>query len=361
MSVTVRVQVLGGFLGSGKTTAVIALARHFARQGHRVAAITNDHGDIAFDAKTIKAEAIDAREISEGCLCCRFRDFLYAADDLLGSVKPDIVLAEPVGTILDLPRGLLLPLCRYAGERYTVGALSVLIDPQRFQAMNSDTNFDPSVRYLYQQQLNEADILVLNKSDILSASDRRRLLETLSTEYPAAKTFVVSALKGEGIEEWGRYLLDTAWSETPQDSRVDYEEYRRGESKLGYVDAVLRWESSGEFDAVAVVRGIIALLQDRLGSLGIPVAHMKVAVGSDKEGIRVNWTGGEDTDWTSFPCGSSWRDRMAVTIRAQGDPEQIEDVFRCTVRDVSELQRLEPAFESMAAFRPRPLLGGCST
>ncbi|MFH1743014.1 MAG: GTP-binding protein [bacterium] len=355
MSATVRVQVLGGFLGSGKTTAVIALARHFTRQGYHVAAITNDHGDIGFDAQTIRAESIDAREISEGCLCCRFQDFLYAADNLLENVKPDIVLAEPVGTCLYLPRGLLLPLSRYARERYTVGPLSVLVDPHRFRSMISGHDFDPSVRYLFEQQLGEADILVINKSDTLSPSDCEQLMKDISARYPKASVHVISALRGDGIEEWATNLLETAWEESKgDDSRADYEEYRRAESTLGYLDAIVKWESSNDLDTVALARGTIALLQHRLNGLGVPVAHMKMAVVSAKNSFRVHWIAHEDPEWIDLPPGPVTENSMIVTIRAQGDPEQIEGLFKSTVRDVSNVQHVEPLFESVTAFRPWP-------
>jgi len=348
----VRILILGGFLGSGKTTAVIALAKYFGRAGYRIAAVTNDHGDINFDAKTIRSASIEAREISEGCLCCRFNDFLYAADDILEKTEPDILLAEPVGTCLNLPRGLLLPLCRYTRERYDAGPLSVLVDPYRFRMV--DQEFDPSVRYLFEQQLAEGDIIVINKGDLMTATESEEIQSEITERYPSAKTFIISALEGQGIEKWGDYLLETLWDEDIERSRADYDEYRLAESKLGYVDAALRWEPVGNLDEVAFVRGIIALLQGRLRECGIPVAHIKIAVASHGRGTRVNWTGGEEAEWHEFSPEPEWENRLSSTIRIQGDPEEAREIFESTVHEVAEVQKLDIEIESLQAFCPSP-------
>ncbi len=352
MSKKVRILVLGGFLGSGKTTAVIALAKKFSEKGYRVAAVTNDHGDINFDAKTIRSASIEAREISEGCLSCRFNDFLYAADDILEKTAPDILLAEPVGTCLNLPRGVLLPLCRYTRERYETGPLSVLVDP--FRLKNLDREFDPSVRYLFEQQVAEGDIVVLNKADLLTATDMKEIQREIGEKYPSAEIFVISALKEDGIERWADYLSETLWDQNTERNRADYDKYRLAESKLGYVDAAVGWERSEKLDEVAFARGVIALLQSRLRECEIPVAHIKIAVASNGRGTRVNWTGGEEADWHEYEPEPEWENRLSSTIRVQGDPEQVENIFSSTVRDVAEVQKLNIEIESLHAFRPSP-------
>ena len=352
MSKKVRILVLGGFLGSGKTTAVIALANRFTEKGYRVAAVTNDHGDINFDTKTIRSASIEAREISEGCLCCRFNDFLYAADDILEKTAPDILLAEPVGTCLNLPRGVLLPLCRYTRERYETGPLSVLVDP--FRLKNLDREFDQSVRYLFEQQVAEGDIIVLNKADLLTQTEIEKIQKEIEEKHPTAKTFIVSALKQEGMDQWADHLLATLWDEDLERNRADYEKYRLAESKLGYVDAVLSWKPSEKPDEVAFARGIIALLQSRLRECEIPVAHIKIAVASNGRGTRVNWTGSEEAEWHEYKPEPEWENRLSSTIRVQGDPAQTGEIFESTVREIAAIQNSSIEIESLRAFRPSP-------
>ncbi|HPA45740.1 MAG TPA: GTP-binding protein [bacterium] len=359
MNEPIRLIVLGGFLGSGKTTSLLALARYYAGLGYRTAAITNDHGSIGFDTQTIRAQAIEAREISEGCLCCRFRDFLYAADDLLNSTKPEIILAEPVGTCLNLPRGLLLPISRYTGERYTTAPLSVLVDPHRYREMKNGNRAEDCVRYLFEQQLREADILVVNKCDTLSDKEQDEVLAGIRADFPLAQLKPISAFRGDGMESWGRYLLDETWQENPQRSAVDYDRYIDAESSLGYLDCELAFRSEDELDLIALTRGGIALLKDRFEEIGARVAHVKTAGSSGRGSFRVHWTGLGEPEWIAVEKALESADCLTVTVRAKGDPDRIAEVFRATFQEVAAVQRAEPIFRSLRAFRPRPPRGEC--
>ena len=155
----VRLYVVGGFLGAGKTTALTSLADRFTQRGKRVAMITNDQTDGLVDSEIVRTQGIDYREISGACFCTRFRDFLGTADSLFQDVRPDVILAEPVGSAADLIATVVKPLRVYAGERYEVMPLTVLADPNRVGEMFvDDSNRDaaPSwpedIRYLYERK-----------------------------------------------------------------------------------------------------------------------------------------------------------------------------------------------------------------
>lgn len=83
-----RVIVVGGFLGAGKTTLMAQAAKHFAAQGKRVAIITNDQAAELVDTHFFSGMGIAVKEIAGGCFCCRFEDLEKAANDLLTSCGP---------------------------------------------------------------------------------------------------------------------------------------------------------------------------------------------------------------------------------------------------------------------------------
>ena len=62
--------VIGGFLGSGKTTMLLQLAKVFVDKGLKTAIIVNESGEVGVDGATIKAEGYNATELPEGCICC---------------------------------------------------------------------------------------------------------------------------------------------------------------------------------------------------------------------------------------------------------------------------------------------------
>src|SRR6185312_8109073 len=121
---------VGGFLGAGKTTLVIAAARHLQQQGLKPAAILNDQGADLVDTAYTRASGLPASEVTGGCFCCRFSDFLAAADQLR-SYAPDVIFAEPVGSCTDLSATILQPLKSGSLGQYRLAPLTVLVDPTR--------------------------------------------------------------------------------------------------------------------------------------------------------------------------------------------------------------------------------------
>ena len=126
-----RYIMIGGFLGAGKTTAVAALAQHLTRTGLRVGLITNDQGSELVDTAMLRARGFATEEIPGGCFCCRFNSLVDAAQKLTDATRPDVFIAEPVGSCTDLVATVTYPLRRIYGDSFTIAPLSVLVDPVR--------------------------------------------------------------------------------------------------------------------------------------------------------------------------------------------------------------------------------------
>src|SRR5262245_36691175 len=123
--------MLGGFLGAGKTTAVSKLAHHLTSQGRRVGLITNDQGSELVDTAMLASHGFPVEEISGGCFCCRFNSLIEAAKKLSVENRPDVFIAEPVGSCTDLVATVTYPLRRIYGHNFSIAPLSVLLDPIR--------------------------------------------------------------------------------------------------------------------------------------------------------------------------------------------------------------------------------------
>src|SRR3954467_12520402 len=107
---TVRFIALSGFLGAGKTTTMIAAARHLERRGEKVAVITNDQGTVLVDTQLVRSALDNVSEVTGGCFCCRFDDLLVAAQALIDQGNARTLLAEAVGSCTDLQATVIRPL-----------------------------------------------------------------------------------------------------------------------------------------------------------------------------------------------------------------------------------------------------------
>ncbi len=275
--------MIGGFLGAGKTTAVARFAALLQARGLRAGLITNDQGSGLVDTSVLRARGFATEEIPGGCFCCRFNSLVDAAGRLTAATRPDVFVAEPVGSCTDLVATVTYPLRRIYGDSFTIAPLSVLIDPQRALrvfGLAEGRAFSDKVLYIYRKQLEEADIIVINKQDTVTAAELCALRGVLQRDYPHAEVLAVSARTGEGLDAWFDRLLASE-QQARRVMEVDYAIYADGEALLGWLNATLQLTASAEFDANTVLEALARTLQQQLAGAGAEVAHLKMTFSPD--------------------------------------------------------------------------------
>ena len=190
-----RYIMIGGFLGHGKTTAILQLARQLTDAGQRVGLITNDQSIGLVDTQLFATRPLAVEEITGGCFCCRFNSLVEAAERLSSKHAPEVFLAEPVGSCTDLKATVDYPLRRMYGDAYSVAPYSVLVDPiraARVLGLRTDKSFSEKVLYIYGKQLEEADLIVINKIDLLREDERAELDHVLSQRFSGPRVHAIS-------------------------------------------------------------------------------------------------------------------------------------------------------------------------
>src|SRR5438876_4401887 len=124
-----RFVMVGGFLGAGKTTTLARLARFYRCRGQKVGLVTNDQAADLVDTNSLRAQGFPVEEVSGACFCCRFDDLVQRVEKLGAGERPDVILAEPVGSCTDLVATVVQPLKDLCGARFQVAAYAVLSKP----------------------------------------------------------------------------------------------------------------------------------------------------------------------------------------------------------------------------------------
>ena len=92
-SIAMRIAQVTGFLGTGKTTFLSALAQELADRDQKVAIIVNDVGHINVDQKLMESRGLNVKEVAGGCICCEVQGtFTTTVFNLHMGFKPDIIL-----------------------------------------------------------------------------------------------------------------------------------------------------------------------------------------------------------------------------------------------------------------------------
>jgi len=352
--------LVGGFLGAGKTTLIGKLVRHLQLTGLRCGVVTNDQATGLVD--TALAESLDGAAISEiagGCFCCKLTELesmLTGQWQDQPESAPDVIIAEPVGSCTDLVATVILPLRQTFGDSVTVCPLSVVLDGRRALAslggrrLPGDLSKD--VGYIYRKQIEEAEIVVINKKDLLGEDDLADLMSRIDSNFPGKETFVLSARKGEGLEVWATHILGAETN--PQLLMdVDYVRYGLGEALLGWCNAEVDLECVHAEDGDQLLNRVAVAIAAALKEQGAEVAHFKMSL-ADEEGrlgvINQVISGVEPEISKSFG-GSLRHGRLTVNLRAEGDPAELQETVQRAVAQLSE-GPISARLRDLAAFRP---------
>jgi len=356
---TPRYIMIGGFLGAGKTTSMLKAAEYFSSQGLRVGLISNDQSQGLVDTNLFSSSGFATQEISGGCFCCRFPSLLQASEKLEQETRPDVYLAEPVGSCTDLVATVVYPLEQMYGARYRIAPLSVLVDPiraQRFLGLLEGKTFSPKVNYIYDKQLQEADLIVVNKKELLDPSSLERLTGELAQRYPNSEVLTVSVRNSEGLSQWFS-KLENSQSNRRSTMEVDYQVYAEGEAMLGWVN--MSWSISGsEFDGNRLLVELLESIHRRLvGAQEFGIAHLKATLVPDQgNDLAVANLVREDGQvelayWLVEGLASG---ELTVNLRAESDPQALGKAVEECLQKACQQFRLSAVEVHSSAFRPLP-------
>ncbi len=183
---------LAGFLGSGKTTLLVQLGTALSKAGKKVAIIVNEVGEIGVDGAVIDSFGLKSVEITDGCICCSLSGSLQHTLQLITrEYEPDIIIIEPTGIALTAIIKKLVRTSMVHEERlYTV----CLIDAYR--ALKLFKEADTFLR----SQVNGADIVAVNKTDLVDDEVRDKVTELIKNISPESEIVFMSAKNGVGID-----------------------------------------------------------------------------------------------------------------------------------------------------------------
>lgn len=347
---TTRLVIVGGFLGAGKTTLLLKAAQRLTIQGYRVGLLTNDQGEDLVDTALGAQAAIHVTEVAGGCFCCRFPDLLAGLQRLEEVAAPDLVLLEPVGSCTDLVATVVRPLVQLHGARYQLAPLTILLDSTRDLA-----SFPPNVHYLYQQQLAEAELLLLTKTDQLSPEQCDTQHTQLQTAYPQARLLATSAQTGAGLDEWLAIVLGQS-SRNPAALVIDYERYAAAEAALGWLNVKGMVRANQDFSAQAWASTLLTTLADTFTSQGAPIAHIKTLVTTPHAQFKASVTQAQTPIAWDLQSTATATQRLdfILNVRVNAAPALLEQVVVQTVEAIKPAAGARYYFDHFECFSPLP-------
>jgi G3E family GTPase len=188
----VKLVQIAGYLGSGKTTLILALGKRLSEEGKKVAILVNDVGEVSVDGKVMQEYGLAVKDIGGGCICCQVAGNMRKTLGLLAkNYEPHITIIEPTGVAVP---NAIREAARLdtANFEITFGPTIVLFDTTRAEKfLTYDT-----LKRLVNTQLRDADIIALNKVD---AAPEDKIQQSKESAHLIAKIMRLSNRTGEGF------------------------------------------------------------------------------------------------------------------------------------------------------------------
>lgn len=359
MTTAPRFIMIGGFLGAGKTTTIARLASHFRAEGKNVAIVTNDQAADLVDTLMLRSQGFNVGEVAGSCFCCNFNALTGTVEALSADQRPDIVLAEPVGSCTDLVATVIRPLEQIYDQPFDIAPYGVIIKPShgsKILGSEGQRGFSPKAEYIFRKQIEEADFVILNRIDELTEGEVNELTRLLTEQYANIPVIRLSAKSGVGFEALCEFLDQQGiFGQRVMD--VDYDIYAEGEAELGWLNCQAKLSASEPVDLDLFLLQLLGRLHKELVSADAEVAHLKVIGMAEGVYAVSNLVSNSDRPVLSLP--SNWRGHeveLVVNARVAVSPEELETLVRSCLADEAKKIKAEAEVLALQCFRPgRPV------
>ena len=334
--------VFSGFLGSGKTSTMMALTEHYNKYHGKAAMITNDLGGAGLaDHRLAKLRGCNASEITNDCICYKNEELMAQLSRLYDEGCELVISDIPgfgVGALEHVYHGLME---KFPGQ-CELAPFTVLVEPKTVQTLMA--GFEEDLAYILKTQLVEADLILLNKCDTISAAEKTRLAAWLKESYPRAELICISALMGENLEALSQALTDNTASMHRPDIGYGGEAFSKimgqvCEYNIQYFATVCCNDFDGNAYLSALAEGIKAAVSARNAAM----PHMKLlAWEPEGEYAKADMMGCdravEINQRFSQPCTE-----LAVVLNSSafGNKEELDIALTETIKKISDDYQLE--------------------
>jgi G3E family GTPase len=187
--------LFSGFLGSGKTSVILNIAGHLAGNNKSdkpdLVIIENEVGETGIDEKILRSERLTVKELFAGCICCQLTsDLITTLNEIHADINPKWVIVEATG--LAYPGKILEILDRYGKGIDNIKTITI-VDAERWDELIEVTPV------LIENQIKDADIILVNKIDLVNSNRIKHIEEKIRQLNPKAKFYSVNANQKENI------------------------------------------------------------------------------------------------------------------------------------------------------------------
>jgi len=336
--------VIGGFLGAGKTTSMIAFAEYLGSKGKKAAILVNDLGaKNLVDGSYTAASGRLCTEITGNCICYQTENLVDKLRRFRDTDRADIIFSDIPGCGIGALDHVYHNLNRnYPGE-FELCPFVAVADPERLRMImpeHADIHLPDEMNYLFDAQLREAEVILLNKIDLLSEEAREAYMDFLTRTYPAAQVFAISAREGQGVAEAADYLLSHSSGLPNVDIGYGGDAFIAAEKRLSWYNRrfYVKSRTGALLDGNQFTYEFVEAVRKKLRFIQRNVPHLKVfAAGENGAFAKLSLLGIDyELEYSQKFEGPQPGLRVVVNARAACESEALAEVMDAAMLETAD-------------------------
>jgi G3E family GTPase len=350
----VRIAIIGGFLGAGKSSMAMAVGKYLKENRNAlIAIITNDQGNVLVDTEFMRSGGFDVEEIRGGCFCVNFEEFVRNAHHLAFTKRPDLIIAESIGTATNLLAAVISPLKELYPQDFEIAPLFVVVDCQTAcESLGHDENSPAVATLIPVQQIKEAEIIVLSKCDLVEGRQLDAVIEHIKILNSEAMIIPYSFITKMNVEKIAELMMSKKTS-TKKPLEVDQKIFAREKAMLGWCNYSAGVIADERVDARTFLVEIMKGIAEHFDSHSL--AHVKAILSSTKSTMKLSLVGDrlriDDLRGERYFVGEG---KLVINARVCSTPEELKKSITSSVKNSSRAMHVTIFNEQEVAFVPKP-------
>lgn len=352
---TTRMIILGGYLGAGKTTLAINIAKSLKEKRNKTASIImNDQGDVLVDTEYAKNSGFDTRDIMGGCFCTNFDQFVSSARTLVTTGSPDVIIAEPIGTSTNLMSSVVAPMRSLHPDEFSIAPFTVVVDCVRALDILSEKKERKvtTVDIIPAHQIKEAEMIILTKADLATAETITKIKKEIEKILPGIPMIDTSSTDLRNMDSILDFILsDTISTKAPTGEKNPGFAFEK--AKLGWYSGTFDAIPSGDVDMYSLETDAMKAVAEEYDTDSI--VHVKVILESKDAAAKMSLV--QDHMQVDGLYGSRYMKspgRMVLNARVVSPPKKLEDTMRRIVDRMAEKYPIKFKKTGEKCFMPKP-------
>jgi G3E family GTPase len=355
VAIRTRFVILGGYLGAGKTTLATSIARELRdKQDMSVAIITNDQGNVLVDTEFVRNAGFDVKDVIGGCFCSNLNEFIKNARSLVQMERPDIIIAEPIGTSTNILASVVVPLRTLHPDEFELAPLFVVLDGTRVSELLAKAQgFGLGAgKMIPAHQVHEAEYVLISKADKMTPEEIAEATRLVKLDVPEAKVISFSSKSGTNLEQIVDVILSQELS-TKAAAKADNRLFATEKASMGWYNATAILRTKEPVDLYVLTKSLMKKVSDQFGSDAI--AHVKVLVESKGAAVKMSLV--NDTVQTDGIRGGRYLTtdgRLILNARVSASPQELKEKFPGIITSSIEELGVQVDKLTESAFEPKP-------